>query len=552
MKREKLFRALILLFSAGALIYAFSGMDFGMSSQYADLLVDEDTFNALLEDREALEDPVAPELYFNDYALPHDALTDTYLYSLIEEHPNSLDPQIRSVTDDFRRYEVAIYIDILNPDSIAENQAATVVLYTDDYYKTYSLKATTLPIVTLSMQEKADDRNNPVGMEDSLAQLELFDNRQEASMAERVIKSQTYIRLRGATSLRFPKNQFRLNLREFSISGVESNNHLSLLGLREDDDWILYSGYNDPERMRNTLSNNLWHDVMGENNPFDINTGTEGKFVEVFIDGKYWGIYTLLYPIDAKGLELNRNPSPESDFYYRTYSHRPFELEDFTSDQGLFRRGRFELRDPENNGKAFQWVPLVDHMLSLEYPMDDMHAYLEDSSYLPNLIDYFLFYVLLQATDNDTKNHNYIAKHTDKGHIMIESPWDLDLTWGLRWNENHPRLSEVTREVTQNPLPRQSHVTRAIEQGDQTVITMVQDRYSELRASDWSEDSLMARLDSYEAAVYASGASSREQARWPEAAYNPDASELRQYVSNRLQVMDEFLDALLGGEESND
>lgn len=548
MKREKKFRLAILFLSLFIISYLFVVVDFGTSSTYSEMLITENDFREIISNREELDEHSNPELTFNDFPVYFDSISQSYMYSIVDDHSVGYNPVIHTRTDSFSGYDVAIVNDILNEESIAFNQQAKLVFYTNDYYKTYSLHATTLPIISINMQEQTEDRDNPIGLLDSRAQFELFDNRADVNPSERVVNSQTYIRLRGASSLNFSKNQFRLKLREFSIGGSESNNNLSLLDLREDDDWILSSPYNDPEKMRNTLSYNLWHDTMGENHPFDINTGTEGRFVEVFIDGKYWGIYSLLYPIDAKGLDLTRNNSPQSDFYYRTFSHREFDKEDFTSFEQTYTRGRFELRDPEPNGHPFQWEPLVDHMTHMDSSPEEMHAYFEEQAYLPNLIDYYLFYILLQATDNDTKNRNYIAKYVDGEHFMIESPWDLDLTWGLRWNAEHPRLSEVTRGPLENGQPKQSHVTRAIANGDEEVINQVRNRYDELRQSDWSETSLMNRIDQFEAQLYKSGAAQRDHNRWPTAAYNPDTSELREHILTRLVSMDSYLMEILGGE----
>lgn len=552
MKREQTVKAGILLFSLASILYAFSDMDFGRSQYYEDSLINEADYQAIIAEREQLAEVSIPELHFNDYPIQFDSLSSTYLYSLVENNPARSNPSMRVVSQDFSRYDIAIVGDILNDEDMSPNAQAALIVYDDDYYKEFSLSATTLPIVSVSMHERVEDRDNPIGAPEKRAHFELFDNRSDASSSERVVKSQTYIRHRGASSLRFPKKQFRVKLREFSIGGDVSNNNLSLLGLREDDDWILYSPYNDPEKMRNTLSNNLWHDVMAENNPHDVNTGTEGRFVEVFIDGKYWGVYTLLHPIDAKQLDLTRKNSPESDFYYRSYSHREFDIDDFTHFDTGYRRGRFELRDPEPNGQPYQWEPLVKHMESLDFDQAGLRTYVEDYAYLPNLIDYYLFFILLQATDNDTKNHNYIARFEGETHRMIESPWDLDLTWGLRWRENHDRLSDVSRDVTHNPQPGQSHVTRSIQNGDQEVIDMVKDRYSELRATDWSEESLMGRIDAFESDLYHSGASLRDFSRWPDSAFNPDTEELRTYMLTRLTLMDEFLEELLGGETHNE
>jgi len=291
-------------------------MDFGRSERYDNSLVDRETFDVLISERNEESDTGHPDIYFDDFSITYDTLSNTYFYSVIEDSFNRYNPLVRTVSKRFNRYDVAILGDILNDSSIGNNEQAEILLYTDDSYKLYSVAATTLPIVTINMNEQVSDRDNPIGDLNEPATFTLFDNRSDVSSSDRHITSHTYARLRGASSRRFTKNQFRLNLREMSIAGTESNNHLSLLGMREDDDWILYSPYNDPEKMRNTLSNNLWYESFATNNSLDSVNGTQGTFVEVFVDDMYWGIYTLMHPIDRKQLELDvNNRSMTSDFY---------------------------------------------------------------------------------------------------------------------------------------------------------------------------------------------------------------------------------------------
>lgn len=548
MKIEKSIRILILFISIIGLIYFASGMDFGMSDRYANLILESSEFERIIDERTQEAPSSNPDIFFDDFALSHDALTDTYLYSVIDESPSRFNPLVRTQSSHFNRYDVAIREDILNEESIRNNETTDLILYTDDTYKIYSLAATTLPVVSVSMNTRADDRDNPISGIEEPASFTLFDNRSDVLPSERIVNSQTYIRLRGATSRRFDKNQFRVKLREFSIGGSESNNNVSLLGMREDDDWILYSPFNDPEKMRNTLSNNLWYETFADNNPLGVTNGTQGTYVELFIDGKYWGIYTLMHPIDRKQLQLSVNNSNTSDFYYRAMYNDPFEIEDFTEPGEQYIRGRFELRNPEPNGSPRQWDPLVRHISVLDEDEEAIINYVDNHADIDNLIDYYLFYVLIQATDNNTKNRNYIAYYIDGDHFMLESPWDLDLTWGLRWTPEHPRLSVVRGEPHENFSPSVSHVTRLIDMDNSEVKQQVSERYNELRHDQWSDEAFMQRIDLYESMLYGSGAMTRNYSRWPSAAYAESTESFRSFIIERLHSMDNYLDNKLGGD----
>ena len=434
-------------------------------------------------------------------------------------------------------YDIALLDYTLTNEAIENNEPIKLLVYSEEKYDEYNIYLTTLPIFTLSIEGYLDEEQ-PIGDMDQLASMSLYNSKE-------IIESDLYIRLRGATSRTFPKKQFRINLREFTIGGDEKLNHQSLLGMREDDDWILYSPYNDPEKARNTLSNNLWKDMMAEENRFDINTGTEGEHIEVFINNRYWGLYTLMHPIDGKQLNLKiKNNVEESEIYYRSISNLEFDKKVFEQSNGEgMDINRFEMREPRTPfGNPAQWQPLYEHMIMQQADIEPLKKYLFEQTDVQNQINYYLFALLLQATDNNYKNHNYISKLDGETRVMLESPWDLDLTWGLRWHPENPRLAIVKGTPDINHLPSATLVHTAIQQKNAEVIQMVKEKYQKLRADEWSEDAFMERLDEYEEDIYHSGAILRDKERWPGTAYNENMDYLRNYILERLKAMDEFIE----------
>ena len=76
---------------------------------------------------------------------------------------------------------------------------------------------------------------------------------------------------------------------------------------RTDGEWLLYSAYNDQERIRNVFSSNLWFTGNAGANRFGIKNGMEYRYLELFLNGEYWGLYALGYPLDSKQMQ------PETD-----------------------------------------------------------------------------------------------------------------------------------------------------------------------------------------------------------------------------------------------
>jgi hypothetical protein len=519
------------------LLFLFYGNDFGITSTVGDLQVTESEYHQLTEERKLSELENTFHLKVNDYVLPYDEKTDSFLFSVGElEEIDESNLMFEIVMDKNLDYEIALLDYTLTEESIENNEAVKLLVYSEDKYDEFDIYLTSLPILSLDV-EKPVSEEGPIGVEYQKASMSLYHSKE-------TIQSDLYIRIRGGSSRAFPKNQYRIKLREFTISGEEKLNLQSLLGMREDDDWIIYSPYNDPEKARNTFSNNLWHDTMADENRFNINTGTEGKYVEIFINNRYWGLYTLMHPIDNKQLDLDiENNVEDSEIYYRSISNvgfTPQEFENSTGDEQVL--GRFELREPDEPfGEPEQWQPLYEHMMMRQANLKPLENYLFERTDIDNQINYYLFTMLLQATDNNLKNHNYISKFDGDTRIMLESPWDLDLTWGLHWHSTSPLLAIFRGDPTLNYVPSATLIHSAIQKGSTQISQMVKDKYRELRANEWSEASLMHWLDEYEEDIYYSGAIRRDKERWPDTAYNEDMEQLRTYILIRLEVMDDFI-----------
>lgn len=93
------------------------------------------------------------------------------------------------------------------------------------------------------------------------------------------------IELRGQSSQMFPKKSFGFELRDELGEGIDA----SLLGLPEEEDWILYAPYSDKTMLRNAITYSLGA-KMGAWQP-------RFKYCEVYLNGDYHGIYLLIEKI---------------------------------------------------------------------------------------------------------------------------------------------------------------------------------------------------------------------------------------------------------------
>lgn len=113
---------------------------------------------------------------------------------------------------------------------------------------------------------------------------------------------QISIEIRGSTSQIHPKKSF-----SFETQGLDgSNNNVSLLGMPEENDWVLYAPYADKSLMRNVLAYH-WSNALGHYAPRTV-------YCEVFLNGEYMGVYVLTEKIkrDAARVDVPKMNASDS------------------------------------------------------------------------------------------------------------------------------------------------------------------------------------------------------------------------------------------------
>lgn len=93
------------------------------------------------------------------------------------------------------------------------------------------------------------------------------------------------IEIRGSSSQMFPKKSYGFE----TINNDLSNNNVSLIGMPQENDWILYAPYTDKTMIRDALSYILAASFM-EYSP-------RCRYVELFLNNSYQGVYVLMEKI---------------------------------------------------------------------------------------------------------------------------------------------------------------------------------------------------------------------------------------------------------------
>jgi len=98
-------------------------------------------------------------------------------------------------------------------------------------------------------------------------------------------KGKIGIEIRGSSSQMFPKKSYGFETRSDNVTSAD----VSLLGLPAENDWVLYAPYTDKTMIRDVLTYTL-DAALGHYSP-------RCRFVELFLNGSYDGVYVLMEKI---------------------------------------------------------------------------------------------------------------------------------------------------------------------------------------------------------------------------------------------------------------
>ncbi len=107
------------------------------------------------------------------------------------------------------------------------------------------------------------------------------------------------IEIRGASSSGWSKKSYGIETQ----NDDGSNNNVSLLGMPEENDWILYASYYDRSFLRNVLTFKLANDMGWY--------ASRTRYCELVLNGEYQGIYVLMEKIkrDKNRVDISKlNP----------------------------------------------------------------------------------------------------------------------------------------------------------------------------------------------------------------------------------------------------
>ena len=427
--------------------------------------------------------------------------------------------------------------------AIANGQPFSFLALGKNGYGEYNLVFTGLPMITFHGTEyTADDGSQ-------LFALSVYDTDHKGGW---VTTCYTKSRLRGNTSLVYEKKSLRLYLKEIMDDGTFEKCNKNLLGLRDDDDWILNALYADNTRIRDQLCIDLWNEVGAKTPGYGYQYGTDSVMTEVFINDGYQGIYDLMVPIDAKQLGLSpvseqliQNTDVVERIYKKKYS-REWLSSDFVGElpdpNSPDYRGGFYLKGDTILQNEQEWEPLYRIAEALGSDEKTFASEITEYNDQQNLIDNWLFYQAIAGFDNENKNYYYVVRNRDGKEYGYFIPWDMNISFGMVYADN-VYFSEELAAIATEPVTWQP-AQRMIELDVDNSKELLQRTWNKWRNSTFSDEAITERIQELEHKVKDSGAFKREDARYPNGNQKEDFSYIYDFAVNRLAYVDGYVEEL--------
>ena len=402
-------------------------------------------------------------------------------------------------------------------------------VYNEDSYQEVTLCMTALPVLSIEFMECP--REVFLEEEEIYSKLYFYAPKKELEKRVQAVHSYSILHKRGDSSKEFEKCGLKLKL--IDKKGKKKNENL--LGLRKDDDWVLIPMYAEESKLRDKFAIDLWREIAdGERQD---NRGTRMEYVELILNGVYYGLYGLAVPIDKKQLGLVEH-GEESDLLFCIDTTAGVDLAGLERAGESVQAGNITVKFPKSMNQE-KWNTIRDFFQLVYFQEDRIFAEeIENWVEMDNMADFYLFLNVIYGKDNTLKNMYYCMRLQEDGTYRVSLiPWDMDLSFGTLYDgENQNGL--FWKYDTEKNLEEEEcacYLTKRIrELNIGKFEAILKKRYGELRQYILKEEKLFGQIESLSEQIICSGAFYRDLEAWRGGGHSTDYSMMREAIRRRL------------------
>ena len=339
------------------------------------------------------------------------------------------------------------------------------------------------------------------------------------------------VRFHGATSQGYPKKSF----------GVTLDAPASLAGMRASAHWVLQAAYVDRSLMRHKLSYDLFRSLSATN---ASRYASGSRFVEVYLNGSYHGVYLLMERVDRQLFGLR--PFNSNDVTHACI----YKAVDHVANFHIGGHAGYEQREPDPLAGEY-WRPLDEFSRFVSsapnaaffHPQTGIASRLD----LDNAIDFHLLVLLTSNMDGSDKNFIFARNDEPPGspnRKFFFAPWDYDATFGRNWEASPVAATEwLSNHLFNRLLANTEYRARFVA------------RWKQLRDHEFSAKTIQSMIDANARTL--GDAARRNATRWPTATgYYPDQltfaedlAQMKSWIEARIKWLDRQILQSLGNSD---
>lgn len=374
------------------------------------------------------------------------------------------------------------------------------------------------------------------------------------------------IEIRGSSSQSFPKKQYGIELWDEEGEGIDA----TILGMPEEEDWVLFAPYNDKTLIRDALAYKLGRD-MGQ-------YASRQRFCEVLLDDEYMGVFVFFEKVkrDGERVDIAKLDPDEiagddltGGYLFKIDKSTGSGGDGWASDyapphasgaQEIF----FQFEDPEGDEIAPEQKQYIKEFVgdfedalageNFDDPVEGYAKYIDVESF----VDYYLINELTKNVDAyrlSTFMHK--QRDSDGGKLRMGPIWDFNLGFG---NVDYCIMGNPEGFVTafNTSCPEDTWLipfwwSRLFH--DQAFREKVQARWTALRDGPFKTETILNYVDSVVAVL--DEPQQRNFERWPVLGeyvwpnyyvgdtYEQEVAWLKDWISQRLVWLDTYLPSVV-------
>jgi spore coat protein CotH len=339
-------------------------------------------------------------------------------------------------------------------------------------------------------------------------------------------------KLRGAASLGYPKKSYTL---EFPTLD-KFDEPVFAGGFKNKRKIVLISTFDDNSYVRQRLAYDLWNRL----DPGHIQIQTYSAVV--YMDGKYYGLYTVSDHVD--GFLMEDHGLWQDGNLYKAVDHNAnFRLTSSGGQPKQTLHDGFVKREglpAEGQPGAFQDLEdLVSFVATSSSPdfLANVDTWIDRRDYE----NWWIFVTFVMGDDSAGKNSYHY--HDPKGGVFRYAPWDFNASFGQTW--------QTARQGAQS-LVEYKGTNRIFERflDEPSIGDPLRARYSAVLQKQYSKEAVLALVDAYIAEIDASAR--RDEGKWQNAyqsyggwswrndftTYEQELAYLKQWIADRWAFQD--------------